>query len=263
MPRIVTILFNRLNLGWNITVRRVDRSHIRLERSLFTRVSSLPVLVEDRGYWQRQTLAGDEGLTEYYRDAYWNIRGGKRNGVNERDLKHFQLLSDHLAEVIGPGKTALNFGAGHGGISHLFWAAGMNVLNIEPSGVFNPYRERFSNLDSLHQVPNATVDIIYGCHSLEHVSDIEETKVSLVRTLKPPGWMFWQTPNVELLRASQKEEFAMPANKNYLFEARFFESWMENILFNESVPMEIPDGEGKVLQSRALRRVLGSVLSPT
>lgn len=256
--RALATIVNRMNLGWQIRLVRVDRAKIKLERALFSHKTSLPVLVEGKGYYKRQVTPSKEKLADYYRDAYWNIRGGKSFGVNERDIAHFQLLSERLPDVISSGNTALNFGAGHGGISHLFWCAGMNVLNIEPSGLPNPYKERFSILGSLEAIADESVDLIYGCHSLEHVSDIEETKVLLNRKLKHPGWMFWQTPNAEMLRASQKEEFAMPTNKNFLFEARFFELWMENVLVNESVP----DTEGNFLKSKPLRRVLGSVFSP-
>lgn len=206
------------------------------------------------GYYRRQELPDRDRLVAYYRSDYWTIRGGKRNGVNERDITHFQLLLERLPSLICPGKVALNFGAGHGGISHLFWASGMNVLNIEPSGLDNPYGERFSNLMSLEDIPDASVDIIYGCHSLEHVPDIEETKVTIQRILRRPGWMFWQTPDAELLKFAQGDRFAIPTNKNYLFEASFFDSWMDHILLNEIVP-----DTGANAQVNPKRRVLGSI----
>ncbi len=249
------LIFNRMNLGWSIQISKVSRADIKLERALFSQESSRGIYVASEGYYKRESPVSGEKLSKYYRDTYWAIRGGKRNGVNERDVTHFQLLLDHLPKVIRRGNTALNFGAGHGGISHLFWAAGMNVVNIEPSGLFNPYKQRFSVVDSLQDLPDASVDIIYGCHSLEHVSDIEEIRVLIESKLKRPGWMFWQTPNAELLRASQKEGLEMPSNKNYLFEARFFNQWMDNVLFNEVAP----DAQGKDLQAKPLRRVLGSV----
>ena len=255
----LSTIINRLNLGWQIKIARVDRENMKMERSIFSQRSSVPVLEEQKGYFRREILPADENLAEYYRNVYWTIRGGKSNGVHERDINHFLLISKFLPHLISRGNTALNFGAGHGGISHLFWAAGMNVVNIEPSGLFNPYKERFSIINSLENLPDESVDIVYGCHSLEHVSDIEETRNLLNKKLKFPGWMFWQTPHAELTRAFQKERFVMPTNKNYLFEGRFFSLWMENLLLDEVVT---DADEGNRLQSQPLRRVLGSVFLP-
>lgn len=255
--RALSLIINRLNLGWQVRIVRVDRASIKIERAIFSH-QKVPVFEQQRGYYRRKLLPAAEELAQHYGNGYWAIRGGKKNGAHERDINHFQLIIKFLPHLISPGKTALNFGAGHGGISHLFWAAGMNVVNIDPSGVYNPYKERFSVVDSLEDLPNESVDIVYGCNSLEHVSDIEETQKLLSRKLRFPGWMFWQTPDAELLRAFQNERFVMAANKNYLFEARFFSLWMDNLLLNELVT----DAEGKPSRLRPIRQVLGSVFLP-
>ena len=105
-------------------------------------------------------------------------------------------MLEHAAEALAPGSKVLNFGAGHGGISHLFWTRGMRVTNVEPSEIHHSYKERWEQFANINHVPNAEkFDLIYGSHSLEHVADLALFYACIKRILKPGGRIFWEVPN--------------------------------------------------------------------
>ena len=59
-----------------------------------------------------------ELLNSYYSAAYWE-EWGKQEKIKIRDIDHFLFLKKHIPMLDTRSLTFLNFGAGHGGISHL------------------------------------------------------------------------------------------------------------------------------------------------
>ena len=148
------------------------------------------------GYFYLSRMPPEKDLNAYYSTIYWEARGGKDLLVSSRDREHFLFLLEHAAEALEPERKVLNFGAGHGGSSHLFWARGMRVTNIEPSDIPHSYKERWEQLASIDQVQDVEkFDLIYGSHSLEHVSNLPLLYDYIKRILKKGGYIFWEVPN--------------------------------------------------------------------
>ena len=78
-------------------------------------------------------MPSQQSLDEYYSTVYWGTREGKHYGVNLRGIVHFQILQQFIPDKIRAGRSLLNFGAGHGGLSNLCWLQEMEIINIEPS----------------------------------------------------------------------------------------------------------------------------------
>lgn len=125
------------------------------------------------------------------------------------------------------GSTFLNFGAGHGGVSHLVYSHGLNVINVEPGNQAVSYSHGFSTIRDIDSVPDCSVDIVYGSHSLEHVADIEWAKAQVERVLKPPGRVFWEVPNCD---NPGLQVLAVP--HSYYFREVFFEKWLRTVVYS-------------------------------
>ena len=169
-----------------------------------------------------------EGNT-YYSSLYWDSRAGKNYGVNLRDIVHFQILEEFVSDTLIDDKVFLNFGAGHGGISNLYWLKGMQIINVEPSALPRFYSERWNTEEDIRQVKNNSVDVIYGSHSLEHVQNIDAFKAEVTRVLKPGGFIFWEVPNADWPSCgAQRGRVDIP--HTYYFETQFFEKWFSKTL---------------------------------
>ena len=183
------------------------------------------------GFYFLDPMPSADSLSEYYRSFYWDeTKKAKKNyGANTRDFLHYHLLREYIPEEIKGQKTFLNFGAGHGGISHLLWLNGMNIINIEPSGLPAYYSCRWQTFPELENVQSNSVDIIYGSHSLEHVLDIKQSKSEFQRVLKPGGFMFWEVPNAENAVVGGKSG-RIDIPHTYYFRRAFFENWFRETL---------------------------------
>jgi 2-polyprenyl-3-methyl-5-hydroxy-6-metoxy-1,4-benzoquinol methylase len=79
-------------------------------------------------------MPSEKELTQFYKEEYWDHRGDQDQTVNPRDLSHYLDLRSLAGKVIdAPELKFLNFGAGHGGLSHIMWGIGANIVNIDPS----------------------------------------------------------------------------------------------------------------------------------
>jgi len=168
-------------MGFSLTARwpRFKLRKQRLKKSLFKR-NSLTQL-EQEGYWKLANMPSEKELTQFYKEEYWDHRGDQDQTVNPRDLSHYLDLRSLAGKVIdAPELKFLNFGAGHGGLSHIMWGIGANIVNIDPSIPPVAYATRWRSFLSENDA-NGTLtkekpfNIIYGSHSLEHVRDIEKT----------------------------------------------------------------------------------------
>jgi SAM-dependent methyltransferase len=69
-------------------------------------------------------------------------------------------------------------------------------------------------MTSLRPIPDASVDLVYGGQSIEHVTRGEAAEVyrEVIRVLKPGGLFALDTPNARLTRL-QQDEFVDPDHK--------------------------------------------------
>lgn len=209
---------------------------VSTERKVF---SKCRLKYSDDGYYYLDPMPSVADLNEYYSNFYWDKtkKSKKIYGANSRDFLHYHLLKKYISQELATGKVLLNFGAGHGGISHLCWLDGMDVVNIEPSLLPEFYKERWKTYADISEVEDASIDLIYGSHSLEHVQDIEHSKKEFKRVLKPNGFLFWEVPNAENENVgSQNGRVDIP--HTYYFKRDFFNNWFSEVLLNDGFEQE-------------------------
>ena len=209
---------------------------VSTEKKIFSKCS---LKFSDDGYYCLDPMPSTEELDEYYNNYYWDDtkKAKKTYGANSRDFLHYYLLKEYVPEVLAKGKVFLNFGAGHGGMSHLSWLDGMAVVNIEPSQLPKFYKDRWVTYTDISEVEDASVDLIYGSHSLEHVQDIEYSKKEFKRVLRPNGLLFWEVPNADNKNhGSQHGRVDIP--HTYYFKTDFFNKWFTETLLNDGFEQE-------------------------
>ena len=188
----------------------------------------------NKGYFYVDPMPSEAELTTYYASIYWDSRFGKNQGARLRDLVHYNLLKSQLPKFFkDTNKFIVNFGAGHGGISHLFWLDGFNVLNVEPSGLQDSYSSRWKTLADLSQIEDASVDLIYSSHSLEHVQNIDSFKIEMKRILSTDAYLFFEVPNAKNpLDGAMNNRIDIP--HTYYFTTNFFDDWFREIILNRA-----------------------------
>ena len=207
----------------------------------------------DDGFYFLDPMPTVDELDAYYSSVYWDSRAGKNYGMNMRDIVHFEILREFVSDILVDGKVFMNFGAGHGGISHLCWLEGMEIVNVEPSSLPQFYMERWNTVENIRKVKANSIDLIYGSHSLEHVHNIDEFKSEVTRVLKPGGFIFWEVPN-----GVCSVKVHIP--HTYYFETTFFEKWFSRTLlcggYEQSHRFDViqdwksfEDGKGAVIRA--------------
>ena len=119
--------FGFLSLAIRIFLHKVFRirlvgslsiASVSTEQKIF---SNRSLKYSDDGYFFVDPMPSIDELNEYYSSFYWepNKKAKKIHGANSRDFLHYNLLKEYIPQELSQGKVFLNFGAGHGGISHL------------------------------------------------------------------------------------------------------------------------------------------------
>ena len=209
-------------------------THNRTAKKIFSKCKIKKF--EDKYYYLSPMPSSDQ-LAQYYKIIYSNSKTdkeyGSKEGVINRDLIHFNLLKYFIPMQIKQNKVFLNFGAGHGGVSHLFWSEGMDIINVEPGGIPNFYENRWKTYESIEEIAENSIDLVYGSHSLEHVQNIDYFKNQISRIIKPNGHLFWEVPNADSSTNGAKiGKVIIP--HTYYFTTKFFDSWFSNVILNKA-----------------------------
>jgi len=145
------------------------------------------------GYWVVNPMPSVTKLNEFYETSYWATREDRQTWLRHRDLSHFNQLEPYIRSLVNQTQKpkAANFGAGHGGISFLLHALGFSVAHIDPYPGEMPLFQYAPDLESI----GSKVDLIYGSHSFEHVTDVGSTFRQVLKSLNTGGILFVEVPN--------------------------------------------------------------------
>ncbi len=200
----------------------------------------------DSGYWKLNLMPPNKELDEYYSFAYWANRGGTSKILIERDISHFNMLNKRVLDQGVKKLRIMNFGAGHGGISHLFHAAGHEVVNVEKGKITQFYDERWSTVSDL-TLCTGKFDLIYSSHSLEHVYNLEDFFCDLVKLCDKTTYFFFEVPNCRTF----KNPPTISCPHTYYFTKDFFNVIGDHVMFNNTFNrLEIAkDGSGNVIRA--------------
>jgi hypothetical protein len=181
-------------------------------------------------YWVLDPMPSEKELEIYYKNEYWNHRN-QPSLVSERDLLHFNLIIGLEPDFFKVKRKIMNYGAGPGGVSFLFSAAGHEVINIEPSVTIRISDFGIRTYASLEEYVGQDIDLVYGSHSLEHVSDVHSVLEALNKRLKSDSYSFWEVPNA-LGNGNGPMESKIYIPHTYYFTKRFFEVCYQNVRLN-------------------------------
>jgi len=187
------------------------------------------------GFFYISPMPNKEELNQYYKSAYWESRENinLRIILNRRDLIHFKILKNLFPQSIAKKKVFLNFGSGHGGVSHLLHDLGLEIINIEQGEMPNYYNKNWSKFSSTKSIKDDSVDVIYSSHSLEHVQNINEVQNEFKRIIKPEGILFFEVPNADSSSTGPKEnKIVIP--HTYYFQKIFFKNWFSKAILVKS-----------------------------
>ncbi len=200
--------------------------------------------LDPRGFWYLDPMPSEQELSDFYAHAYWDNRGDKATLLHKRDVEHLSVLNSLLPSLADSQRTIMNFGAGHGGISHLYHAMGHNIINIEPSDIEEFYSERWQTVATIDQAPVCDVDLFYSSHSLEHVQDIDAFLAKLQDRIDPKVGFFFEVLNCRVhnpeweFRAGGCDGQIRPPH-TYYFTKDFFEAAFKGVDYLQIVK----DGE--------------------
>jgi len=214
----------------------------------------------NEGYAHISPLPSKKELNEYYSSKFWTIHGEKVSNINIRDISHYLFLKEKLNHFLKRKITILNFGAGHGGISHLFWLDGHNVINVEPSKIPDFYSSRWTSFKSIDLVNSGEIDLIYSSHSLEHLEEITHYKKEFKRVLNKEGYVFIEVPNGINVIGNKLSKINPP--HTFYFREDFFLNWFKTKIFIDTLKFEETDLENHrrlIKQDGEIIRALGKI----
>lgn len=240
---LIGLLFDKL--GFSLSARwpifRLHRQKLKV--SLFKKNSL--TYSDERGFWKLTDMPSQHQLDKYYNEEFWNHRGNQDDTVNTRDLSHYFDLRAHASEVISKrNHRVLNFGAGHGGLSHILWGLGAEIVNLDPSTPPVSYSERWRSYQSeselLASIGEASLpfDIIYGSHSLEHVRDIDETLGFFAKISNPRTLFMFEVPD-SLADGNGGKDGKVSPPHTYYFTFEFFEKTFSKIIELTSIKSSV------------------------
>ena len=144
-------------------------------------------------------------LAEYYAEFYWENRdsadGQHIPAIDRPNETQVSLARDRLAWlarfVDGYG-SALDFGAGDCAATYVLKLNQRDVHVVDPSRRAQELAGRYGATYSGTLEAAPVVDMIYSAHSIEHVADLRATVACLIEKVRNGGYLFFETPNVDL-----------------------------------------------------------------
>ena len=191
----VTLLYRaQIPLPASVKTRAHARSQFVKSHQLCKEiVADCELSWSEKGFWTVDPMPSIAQLNDYYKTSYWANREDRQTWLRHRDLSHFRQLEPQIRSLVSHVEkpVAANFGAGHGGISYLLSALWFSVTHIDPYPGDMPIFRYAPDLESI----GSKVDLIYGSHSFEHVTDVESTFSQVLSSLNMGGLLFVEVPN--------------------------------------------------------------------
>ena len=215
------------------------------------------------GIYQLDPMPSSDLLDDYYKNYYWKSRGNKIYGTTVRDFIHFEILKKYIPNVFTKGKTFLNYGAGHAGISNILLLNNFNIINVEKSSLPDFYNRNWITYQDINDVPDKSVDIFYASHSLEHVQNIEIFIKEVIRTIKSDAILFFEVPNgAHKKNGLQTGKVDIPHTYYFLniFFENFFDITILNKCYDQNLNFSIDNWESLENPEGEVIRALGKII---
>tara|TARA_B100000795_G_C22805767_1_gene444808 strand:+ start:7895 stop:8665 length:771 start_codon:yes stop_codon:yes gene_type:complete len=190
----------------------------------FKKFRKLNLIYDDKGYFIVDPMPTKNELSDFYSKINYQKGVEKDHPVKLRDIQHYNLLLETFPNFNGTKKNIVNFGAGPGGISILLNTAGHNIINVEPSKIAQYFKDNWTSIASINEI-NHTIDLFYASHSLEHVTDIDETIESFKKLSNKNTVYFFEVPNHN---PGIKHNIDPP--HTYYFSRKFFENSFNKVI---------------------------------
>jgi hypothetical protein len=183
------------------------------------------------GVWQVHPLPSQDQLATYYSTMYWATRSDITTLLKHRDIGQYQCLKPYLDTTSQThSRRALNFGSGHGGVSHLLSAAGYSTTNVDMYDAKIPNCLHLLQLDKFQ----GTCSVFFASHSLEHVRSLTEIWDFVSNHLDSDGVIFVEVPNSEYraysIRSGNGYRPKIQPPHTYYLTKRYFETLPLEIL---------------------------------
>ncbi len=171
------------------------------------------------------------------------------------------LFATHLAHS-GKDKAILDFGAGYGILADIMCKHGtVQCLEIDP-GLAAHLSNKHPVAESLSNIKNDSMDLIYSSNVLEHIEDDLTTLIELSGKLKKNGRLCLYLPAFELIwskmdeRVGHHRRYSAPDIQNKLLTAGFrVMQWqyVDSLGFFASLLFKLIGSEDGEVSPRALK----------
>ena len=194
---------------------------------------------DSSGYYYVYPKLSKSELDDYYQNQYLDTyRLDIKYGVIPQDFFHIQMLKDLVPMFENKINSVLNFGSGHGGISHILDFTGdFQLLTLDPAkSPLKLPKSQIKHIYEFDEIAEQSIDLIYSSHSLEHVSDLETTLNEFKRILKNNGLLFIEVPNADHYEdGPQNNRIDIP--HTYYFQQKYFLTNFD-VQFSETFNMD-------------------------
>jgi SAM-dependent methyltransferase len=228
LKQILKSICSRIGITIIFQDRKIVRD-IAKSRKIF---SNRNLVFNQDGFWHLEPMPSKKELFEYYHLNYWGSIQPNNYGLKLRDLRHFAILNKVDPNFNSSKKKILNFGAGHGGVSIIFNILGHNVTNVEPSSMMKLFEKNWNINSSIDEVENENFDLIYGSHSLEHVSDLNAFNNKIKKLSNEKTIFFWEVPNGEHSKCGPQEN-RIDIPHTYYFTKKYFYNQYKKIILSD------------------------------
>lgn len=199
-----------------------------VSKAYFKKFTKLDLIYKDKGYFIVDPMPSKEELNQFYEEVNFAKGIEKNHPVKLRDIQHYNLLLDTFPNLNDSQKNIVNFGAGPGGISILLNAAGHNIINVEPSKIAQYFKNNWTTVNTTDEI-KISIDLFYASHSLEHVTDIDETIKSFKKLSTKNTIYFFEVPN-----HNPGVDHKIDPPHTYYFSRKFFENNFNEVIHSKT-----------------------------